>query len=220
MIIAIEDKFDIGIDDQEAQRIATPAQLIDHITSKVSINRSIHSCMTQKAFHLLRQKFLSLSSGKRNDFKPDRAIRGLLPTHAKRKFLASWAKEMEMQWIPGLSMITWGGIGLVAVPAALIGVVQVLMDNVGISIAVGLGPLIVVGLLTQNLHGLGIIRVGGTVDSVVRGLVAEYPGRFRISKETWTQDEVRETVRAIITQIMGITEFKDEDRFVEDMGLD
>jgi acyl carrier protein len=52
--------------------------------------------------------------------------------------------------------------------------------------------------------------------SYVQNAVAACPDRSR----RWTHDEVRQIIRQIITDQLGVKKFNDTDEFVRDLGVD
>lgn len=52
--------------------------------------------------------------------------------------------------------------------------------------------------------------------SYVQNVVASCPDRSR----RWTHDEVRQIIRQIISEQLGVKKFNDTDEFVRDLGVD
>lgn len=67
--------------------------------------------------------------------------------------------------------------------------------------------------------GVGVIFAPVTVRDLVDWTVACYPCHFISSDERWTGSQVRSVVRASIRDIVGVSDFKDDDDFIRDIGI-
>jgi len=57
------------------------------------------------------------------------------------------------------------------------------------------------------------------VSDIVRFYVVSNPQPEK-AQSGWTREQVRETVRALVTEVFGVTEFTDDSRFVQDLHID
>jgi acyl carrier protein len=57
-----------------------------------------------------------------------------------------------------------------------------------------------------------------TIGDLVKWAVAHCPCNVIYTNERWTKLQVRSVVRAVISDVLGTEEFKDEDDFVRDIG--
>ena len=58
------------------------------------------------------------------------------------------------------------------------------------------------------------------IAAAMRWIVANYPRSVMDVGEPWSKGHVRTVVRAVISEVIGETEFEDEDDFVNDIGID
>lgn len=58
------------------------------------------------------------------------------------------------------------------------------------------------------------------IPSAMRWIIANRPRAVMDAGEPWSRGHVRSVVRAVITEVIGETEFDDEDDFVHDLGID
>ena len=68
--------------------------------------------------------------------------------------------------------------------------------------------------------GLTFLTPHRTVADLARFLVAYHPRSLRRSDEAWTGGQVREVVRAVVTEQLGIAEFADSADFIHDLRVD
>ncbi len=76
-----------------------------------------------------------------------------------------------------------------------------------------------VGIVTTRPLKVAFPRGYACVGDIVRSLVA-LDRRPEKADQGWTREQVRETVRALVTEVFGVTEFTDDSRFVQDMHID
>ncbi len=108
LVMAVEEKFAISIPDEEAQDIRTVGDMFQCVTSKLTIaDRS--SCLTQKAFHLLRRRAKELFNVPRNQFRLDAELDLIVPKRSRRE---NWRKFQlavgATKW-PKLAL-SWPGV--------------------------------------------------------------------------------------------------------------
>ena len=171
IVLAVEDAFHIVIQDEDAKRIATPGQLVDHIVDSVAATAS-GACLEQRAFYRIRASAINLLGLPRAAVKPDASWDSLLPGGHSR---AAWRKLREAS---GLS--SWPPLGLLG----------------------------------------GLDRDTATVGGTARYVAARSPDELRPSGERWSRPQVEATVRVIIADVTGITEFEWNQEFAKDLGID
>ncbi len=86
IVMAVEERFDIAIEDAEAEQTVTPGRLIDLILSKVGRTGEA-ACLTQRAFHRLRAALMRQSGWKRYQIRPELALAELFPRKDRRERL-------------------------------------------------------------------------------------------------------------------------------------
>jgi hypothetical protein len=60
----------------------------------------------------------------------------------------------------------------------------------------------------------------GTVGDLARWTVAYATKEFKPPSEPWTPSEIRTVVRAVVTEVTGVEDFKDDHDFIQDIGVD
>ena len=83
IVMAVEETFDIHIEDAEAEKLLTPRQLIDLVQSKVAV-ATASVCLTQRAFNLLRKSLLRHGGWKRSEIRPARRLSELINCNQRR----------------------------------------------------------------------------------------------------------------------------------------
>jgi hypothetical protein len=58
-----------------------------------------------------------------------------------------------------------------------------------------------------------------TVQDLVDWLTAHYPSYFLSSDERWTPQQIRTVVRAVVKDIVGTSDFTDDNDFVKEIGV-
>jgi hypothetical protein len=109
-VIAVEEKFGIKIEDAEAVECTTPRKLTDLILSKLEKTDEA-TCITQRAFHVLRRAFRKVLSVPRGDFRPETPLARLVPAKERRKVWQDirtevgaerWPDFVRPQWLVNL----------------------------------------------------------------------------------------------------------------------
>jgi len=227
LVMAVEEKFGITISDEEAQEMRTVGDMYQCVLSKVMVSdRS--SCLTQKAFHLLRRTARQLFDIPRDQFRPDAQLDVIVPRRSRHE---NWRKFQvavgATKW-PTLAL-SWPGIlTLIAFVFAIPGFVfeygtVVLRWNVVI-----VGVIAVVSMIAALRVGKLIARPfemefrGGisTVRELAYVVVAQNPELFGTERATWTADETWSLLSSVIKEQTGQRQFTKESRFVDDLKLD
>lgn len=96
LVMAVEEEFDISIDDAAAGKLLTPRLLTDYVLSKVTTTTT-DVCLTQRAFNLLRKSLIRHGGWKRSEIKPKKRLSVLLPKNQRHKIIQkaiwSWASK-------------------------------------------------------------------------------------------------------------------------------
>src|ERR1041384_3448580 len=106
MVMAVEEAFDIRIDDAEAEKVVTPRMLIDCVLSKVAVATSA-ACLTQRAFNLFRKALLRSGGLKRSDIAPGTPLSILIPKAQRGAAMEKFAADMGIKDRPGLIRPNW-----------------------------------------------------------------------------------------------------------------
>ena len=71
----------------------------------------------------------------------------------------------------------------------------------------------------SSLPGLGWFSPS-TVRDLTRWTVTHAAKELKRPGESWTRSEIRSIVRAVVTDVTGVEDFKDDDDFIRDIGID
>jgi hypothetical protein len=106
MVMAVEEAFEIHIEDHEAEKIFTPRQLIDLVMAKVA-NVETETCLTHRAFNLLRSFLVSKLGLNRSEITPRTKLTALFPTERRREFLQKFQMQLGGGSAPRLVAPGW-----------------------------------------------------------------------------------------------------------------
>ncbi len=227
LVMAVEERFGISISDEEAQEIRTVDDMFQCVINKVTVsNRS--SCLTQKAFHLLRRSAKELFNVPRDQFWPDTQLDLIIPRRSRRE---DWRRLQlavgATEW-PKLALSWPGVLALLALVFAIPGSVfeystAVLKWNVVVAgmiafilmvIAIKAGKLVARPFEMEFRGGISTVRELAYV------VVAQNSELFGTERGTWTNDETWSLLSSVITQQTGARQFTKDSRFVEDLRID
>ncbi len=90
LVMRFEEAFEISIPDSVVERLVTPKDVIDFISTQVPTTHE-SSCLTQRAYYFLRRHFIQHFQIKRTWFRPEQSLDLLLPLETRK---AVW-KELE-----------------------------------------------------------------------------------------------------------------------------
>src|SRR5438876_2307368 len=105
IVMAVEEAFDIRIENSEAEKILTPGQLIDLTMSKVQVVIP-DVCLTHRSFNLLRTFFLGQSALTRSDIAPRTELKHLFPRNQRATVLGQFGISLAIP-APGLVRPGW-----------------------------------------------------------------------------------------------------------------
>ena len=227
LVMAIEEKFGITISDEEACSILTVGDMHRCVLSKLAVSDK-SSCLTQRAFHLLRRNVLRQFGIPRRMFSPDTELDSIIPrTKRRQQWLVLRQNVGATQW-PGLELSKIGSVILLtvilAVPAVGAWYCAARMRwNSGL-IGV-LAILTMMGLMFASRYFISPFQtefpVGFTrVRDLAYTLVADNPQLFGQEPPKWTEQEVWLLLCSVIKAQTGATNFTKDSRFVADLGID
>jgi hypothetical protein len=104
LVIAWEGAFGIEIPDHEAQLVRTPRMATELIARKLRAVETPHQpCLTQRAFHRLREALRHATGATRQEIRPSTKLRHLVTTDRHR----TWAKVIYLTRLPSLPRLGW-----------------------------------------------------------------------------------------------------------------
>jgi acyl carrier protein len=106
MMMGWERAFDIQLSDAEVLELRTPRQAIDLIAGKVGTSdREPGVDMGLRAYHRLRQAFVTVTKVPRDQVRLDSQLRTLIP---RSQLLANWRKFFTHAGLPTAPHLVWG----------------------------------------------------------------------------------------------------------------
>jgi len=216
--MAVEETFDIELPDSEAEKLVTPALLIEATLRKVQITEQ-SVCLSRRAFYALRRLLVGEFGCKRNQAKPDAPLESLVPRRNRRAVWLRMKDPMHANRWPKLQRPPWVRMGLLVVFAA---------GTIGFGIAgisywaapvAAIVPWSLALAATQPLctEFPDSCRTAG---QFAHFLVMHAPKLFEPTGRVWTRAEVAETIRRLTVEHLGLKpdQYREDARFVEDLG--
>lgn len=216
LVMEFEDDFDIQISDQDVQRFATPATVIDHIFAAVR-DRECDPVefATRNMFYELRDS-MQKSTGHGDRIRPSTELAEAIPWADRMNTWKALSHDLGIA-LPKLQLPreAWILSAWILLTGAMF--VGFVFESVilGIVSPLALIPAFMIASspLARNIP----THVGSTFGEFAKFLVKIRYGA-QPPRGGWTREAVAKHVREIIRGQLGIQEFDDEDRFVEDMG--
>lgn len=227
LVMAVEEKFGITISDEEACSISTVGDLHRCVVGKLNTSDK-SSCLSQRAFHLLRRHALSQFGIARRAFRPDTELDTIIPKARRREqWLLLKLNVGAVRW-PGLALSNLGSVILLTTVFAL----PALTAWYGIA-KLSLSPWLVGFLVVPAMMGLMVASryfmrpfetefpSGFTrVRDLAYTLVADNPQLFGTEPPRWTDEEVWSLLCSVIKAQTGVKQFTKDSRIVADLGID
>jgi len=224
IVMAVEEAFDVRIEDSEAEKILTPRQLIDLVSSKVAVATTT-TCLTHRAFNLLRKSLLTHSGLKRKDLVPSATFSVLIPKPQRHSLIEETMGDLRIKKTPLLIRPGWLTALLfgVSVATGLVTAILVRPTEAWIAFAIIAGVSILVGYIgvkvttNQRTEFPQEVR---TVGDLSRWIMSHKPDLSVATSPAWTRDQIAARVREIVTEILSCdSKYAEDSRFVQDLGL-
>lgn len=225
IVMAVEEAFDIRIENGEAEKIITPRQLMDLVMSKVEV-ATTSICLTHRAFNLLRRFLLQHGDWKRDQIVPAANLDALIPRERRRSLVGDMARELGISRPPLLVRPTWMNASLLSgsVLAGLVAGVAAFSHGLGaLAVWFFIGAAILTGgfaiRLTRPFHR-EFPRELQTVGDLACWVMTHKADLTNATVPAWTHDQVAARVREIIIDVLGCKpDFSEDANFVKDLGL-
>ncbi len=226
LVMAIEDTFEISINDPAAEKILTVGDLHAFVMSRLppSSNRS---CLTSHAFYRIRSALVEQAGSTRSCVTPGAPLAKLLPVEGRRE---AWSRlSATLDWrFPDLERPRIFHSGIPTAALAAIPVLAILAGTGLLSLllallvaAVVIVAMVVVQYATEPLAvhlPSSCTTVGEATQTILRLNFAEIAGSVgaRSEREVWS------IIQGIVVDQLGVTlnEVVPEARFVDDLGAD
>jgi acyl carrier protein len=224
MVMAIEEAFDIQIEDSEAEKLVTPRMVIDCVLSKVAVANST-ACLTQRAFNLFRKALLRDGGLKRSDITPGARLSLLIPKTHRTGWIQKFMPEMGIKERLHLTRPNWltavlFGIAVLAGLAAAVFIpvfhaFQALLLFAGVAILTGIAG----AAATRNQRS-EFPSEARSVAHISRWIMSHKPDLAGISPSAWTRDQIAARVREIVIETLACeSNYSEDAHFVKDLGL-
>jgi hypothetical protein len=227
LVMAVDEKFDINITDEEASNALTVGHLKRLVLSKVALADTA-GCLTQRAFHMIRKAAMAEFGVGRVGVRPDTPLDALVPQATRRESWMHFQSALGVADLPELVRPS-----SVSVPATVL-----VLSTIVIPVWYGalhsdyFGRALLFATVAGSAVGWASARLIAPmktkfdegyerVRDLARYLVARYPqavGKPRAAK--WTEEEVSCLLREIIMEQLGVRNFNDNSRFVQDLHID
>ena len=223
LVIRFEEAFGITISDEAASRLTTPREATDFIATQVAVADG-NACLSQQAFYFLRRGFSNSLQLPRSAFRSDVAMQRLIPKQNRIHVWGQLQVEMGPNVLPDLARPLWLFYLLSAATLSLTVFVPYATSALPfqLRLALGLALLVLVGITASVVtrpFKTEFRRRFRTIAGLVEHLVLHAPHAFKREQRMWTRAQIAETVRAIIADITGKTNFTDDSHFINDMRL-
>lgn len=214
LLLAVEEEFQIHVDDADAANIATPRMLADYVVSHLpDIEPSEGRCLSQAGFYRIRSALIREFGAQCKDIKPDSLVRDFLKGDIRRQW-----RQLGT------------AIGAVNLPRLEC------RKNLYIPISLGF-PTLAAVLLLLNGHPLAALlafcalwlashvltdRLADVIPGDYASIDALVPYADSRPSKGWTPDSVLQRVIQLTAVQTGIpaAQIKPDHRFVDDLGLD
>jgi hypothetical protein len=227
LVMAVEEKFGISITDEEATKTSTIGDLKRLVRAKLDVADG-PGCLTQQAFHLIRKNATAEFGVLRASLRPDTTLETIVPQANRRESWQHFQVALGVAQLPEL--VRPHTVNLAITVLVLSGIVVPVWY--GALHPEHFGRWMLSGAILASVVGWGAARmtrsmktkfkVGyGSVRDLARFLVANYPqliGKARTAK--WTDEEISCGLREVIIDKLGLTDFDDNSRFVQDLRID
>jgi DNA-binding transcriptional LysR family regulator len=218
LALAVEETFDIALPDAEAEKLVTPALLIEAIVNKV--RTAEHSvCLSRTAFHALRRTLVASVGCGRAAVKPDTALESLIPRAGRRSAWRQMREALRANRWPVLQRPGWVRLSLFLIFAVVAGGLGFAGFPVWAALGSGVGLWSLALVASQPLC-IELPKSCRTAGQLAQFLVAHAPKLFEPTGRVWTRAEVAETVRCLTIEHLGLKpeQYREGARFVQDLG--
>ena len=216
IVMAVEERFGIAIEDAEAERIRTPGQLIDLVAAKLGLT-SASICRTRRAFHRIRRTFMSRFGCDRKSIRPEVRLDVLIPRPSRTKVWRGLQQEFGATTWPKLFYPPYISLGIVGCGAAS----YFLSNRLGmLDLINGLAGVLTVIFLFKTLRPMRTAFIGRvkTIGDLAHFLAGQAPALFDPGPG-WTRTEMANGVKEVVTDILGCKNYREDADFVKDLGM-
>jgi acyl carrier protein len=225
IVMAVEDAFDIQIENSEAEKLLTPGQLIDFVMGKVATTRT-DVCLTHRSFNLLRSFFVRRCGLQRKQLTPETSLRLTMPAVNRQQCLGQLSAELAITSLPELVRPDWLKtlLWVLALLAGFAAAISLGRLNSALWIPGMLAAMIAAGYIgatATKSRCTEFPKDVRTVGDLAKWVLTHKPDLATPEKTSWTREQVACRVREIVINTLGCESIYREDaRFVQELGLD
>jgi hypothetical protein len=222
LVMAVEERFDITLSDDEAVAAETPGKLVDLIYRKLG-QADPSGCLTRRAFFKVRKALMQSFECRRRQIAPSVRLEDLIPRPDRRARWQRLRSTLQMnRWEP-LRPPAWLGWLLCGLGAALVALVLRLWSVHEVSLWLALtlaGAVYVLAGFTARPWCLELPIHLVTVGELTRYVVAYGPKLFEVPRGGWSRADIAAAVRELTIVELGIRpgDYREDAHFVKDLG--
>jgi len=226
LVIAVEERFAIAIDDAEAAEVRTVGQL-EKLIAKKLVRRNSEACLTSFVFYRLRSALRQLFGVARAQVTPKASLGSLLPKERRRDAWAILACALGWR-LPELrrnrtlqsAMLL---VFLVPIPVAIVaGALGLVSKTVVWAVGLAALPGLWLAYIVTVPLAVNLPAQCATVRQAAEAMLALNFGRIARDRQSWSDEELWNMLRKTIVEQLGVNPAKvtRDARFIEDLGLD
>lgn len=226
LFMAVEERFQIHISDEEASDATTVGELQALIIGKLRVE-DLKRCLTSATFYRVRRALVEVLGAERRQIRPDTQLITLLPETARREKWARIQRQMGLE-IPKLQFpprIDWG--------ATTAGVLMALTPLPFLQAGWHTVPLLLILPVAGYFLGQGLLRLVphlavefpsgiGTAGDLTRDVLGRNYTALVTSVGGWNRKAVYEALCDVIVRQTGVDRARitPEARLLDDLGID
>jgi len=230
LVMAYEEAFGIHIPDAEAEKMTTPAKVINFIERTLK-GTPVDVCLSQRAFYAIRSRLVEAGHA-RSAVTPAAQLEVLVPPHARRELWRYMRGNFSaVQW-PELTLSRHHNAGIVAVCAALsAGAVWLLHHLHGVTVEQWFDSMLL-ALLVFVVAYVAALKLCeqsansfpglATVGDLARHAAGRGTGVVVRRGEIPSREQIAGIVRQMTLEQLGLNpaEYREHAEFVRDFGAD
>jgi hypothetical protein len=223
IVMAVEDAFEIKIEDKEAEKCITPRDVIDLVMGKVQPSDE-QVCLSQRSFHLLRRAFIERGIS-RPKFRLDSRLEEIVPKKNRRIAWQSLSQKIGTPVWPSLERPGWLQI-IIWLCAILFAFWTILKIPRWESSLINFFTWIAaccaatwLGYFLTRPFASSFPQSHSTIRELVSFLVIRNPQVLKIDQKKWSREQVAAVIREIVIETLDCKNYREDARFVEDLGL-
>jgi len=221
LVMAVEQRFGITLDDESALSCTTPGDLVNCVFSKLETEGATGR-LSAHAFYALRRELVRTFGFERRRIAPDTPLENLWSPNQRRWAWHRLGVALQSKtWIQ-LEHPAWLQAVMIGLSILTLFLVLVSRSFITPWLSAPLGLAIIVGLFqaTKPLARELPKRIR-TVGQLSEFLVGAAPRLFEPNGRRWTRPEVAKVIREIVIEELGIkpNEYREDASFVKDYGV-